>query len=52
MQIRLSIKAREQIKLPVLKYSDSTAENRYCEWCVDIVTADGRNTGMKLEFIL
>jgi hypothetical protein len=39
MQIRLSVKAREQIKLPVLKDSDSAAENRYCEWCVDIVTA-------------
>jgi hypothetical protein len=42
MQIRLSVKAREQIKLPALKDSDSAAENRYCEWCVDIVTA-GRN---------
>jgi hypothetical protein len=32
-------KTKEQIKLPVLKDSDSTSDNRYCEWCVDIVTA-------------
>lgn len=39
MQIRLSVKAKEQIKLPALKDSETAAENRYCEWCVDICTA-------------
>ena len=39
MQIRLSVKAKEQIKLPALKDSEAAAENRYCEWCVDICTA-------------
>jgi hypothetical protein len=40
MQIRLSVKAREQVKPPALADSDLTAENRYCEWCVDMFTAE------------
>jgi hypothetical protein len=40
MQIRLTAKTREQIKVTVPDNSDVTAENRYCEWCADMFTAN------------
>mgnify|MGYP003589765430 CR=1 FL=1 len=39
MQIRLSIAARQKIKVQVAEYDGTAAENRYCEWCADLFTA-------------
>jgi len=43
MQIRLSIAARQKIKVQVAEYDGTAAENRYCEWCADLFTADRRD---------